>query len=107
MSDSYRIWLDLLGLAIAGYLVHGLYLVIYRLFFSPIAHFPGSKIAAATGWYETYLDVFKGGQFTFQIDRWHQQYGGLSIWLLLSYVNPLSISSRSDHSNKSLGNPHI
>ncbi|KAF6820849.1 cytochrome P450 [Colletotrichum plurivorum] len=63
-------------LAVAlGYLAYGFGLVIYRLYFSPIAHIPGSKLTAATGWYETYLDVFKGGQFTFQIEKWHQQYG--------------------------------
>ena len=50
-------------------------LTAYRLYLSPIAHFPGSKLTAATGWYETYLDVFKGGQFTFQLEKWHQQYG--------------------------------
>ncbi|KAK0506935.1 hypothetical protein JMJ35_010635 [Cladonia borealis] len=50
-------------------------LVIYRLYFSPVAHFPGSKLTAATGWIETYYDVFKGGQFTFQLQKWHEQYG--------------------------------
>ena len=79
MSDRHSLWLKLAGLAIAGHLIYGLCLVVYRLFFSDIAHFPGSKLTAATGWYETYLDVFKGGQFTFQIDRWHQQYGGLPL----------------------------
>ncbi|PNY20708.1 Trichodiene oxygenase [Tolypocladium capitatum] len=60
------------ALAFAAY---GVGLVIYRLYFSPISHIPGSKLTAITGWYETYLDVFKGGQFTFQIEKWHQQYG--------------------------------
>lgn len=55
--------------------VYKLSLICYRLLLSPIRHFPGSKLTAATGWYETYLDVFKGGQFTFQIQRWHEQYG--------------------------------
>ena len=52
-----------------------LFLVIYRLYFSPIAGFPGSKLTAVTGWYETYLDVVKGGQFTYQIEQWHMKYG--------------------------------
>ena len=55
-----------------------IYLVLlglYRLYWSPIASFPGSKLTAVSGWYETYLDVFKGGQFTFQVQKWHQQYG--------------------------------
>lgn len=65
----------LLLLSFLSYLVYLLGLVVYRLYFSPLAHFPGSKLAAATGWYETYLDVFKGGQFIFQLEKWHQQYG--------------------------------
>ena len=55
--------------------IYALSLVIYRLLFSPIAHFPGSKLTAITGWYEAYLDIIKGGQFTFQVEKWHQQYG--------------------------------
>ena len=48
---------------------------IYRLYFSPLARFPGSKLTAATGWIETYYDVYKGGQFTFQLQKWHEKYG--------------------------------
>lgn len=64
-----------LGYVPLVFLIYLLCLGIYRLFLSPIAHFPGSKLTAITGWYETYLDVYKGGQFTFQIEKWHQRYG--------------------------------
>lgn len=50
-------------------------LAIYRRFLSPIAGVPGSKLTAVTGWYETYFDVFKGGQFIFEIEKWHLKYG--------------------------------
>ena len=56
------------------YILYLLALVLYRLYLSPIAHFPSSKITAVSGWYGTYLDVVKGGQFTFQIQEWHRQY---------------------------------
>lgn len=52
-----------------SYFIYALSLVFFRLLISPIAHFPGSKLTAITGWYETYLDVFKGGQFTIQIQK--------------------------------------
>lgn len=56
-------------------LLYFISLITYRLFFSPIARVPGSKLAAATGWYETYFDIVLGGQFTFQIEQWHKKYG--------------------------------
>ena len=66
---------SVLGFCLYLYILYLLTLVLYRLYLSPIAHFPGSKITAVSGWYETYLDVVKGGQFTFQIREWHRQYG--------------------------------
>lgn len=50
-------------------------LAMYRLLLSPLSKVPGSKLTALTGWYETYLDVFKGGQFEFQVEKWHKRYG--------------------------------
>ena len=56
-------------------LLYFIAVLVYRLYFSPVARFPGPKLTAATGWVETYYDVFKGGQFTFQLQKWHEQYG--------------------------------
>ncbi|KAL8745471.1 MAG: hypothetical protein Q9190_002381 [Brigantiaea leucoxantha] len=66
---------SVLGLFAVGFPLYLLTLVIYRLFLSPLARFPGSKLTAASGWYETYLDVYRGGQFTFRIEEWHKRYG--------------------------------
>ena len=47
----------------------------YRLYFSPLAKFPGPKLAALTLWYEFYYDVVKRGRFTWKIAELHNQYG--------------------------------
>ncbi|KAI0812130.1 cytochrome P450 [Xylaria sp. FL0064] len=52
-----------------------LIIVFYRLYMSPLARFPGSKLAAATGWYEFYFDYWLNGQYIFEIERMHKKYG--------------------------------
>lgn len=61
-----------LALAVFLYI---LLVVIHRLLLSPLARFPGPKISAATGWYEFYHDVIRGGQFMFEIESMHAKYG--------------------------------
>ncbi|KAJ5084943.1 hypothetical protein NUU61_009522 [Penicillium alfredii] len=64
--------LPALGVTIAAYV---LWLAIDRLWLSPIAHFPGPKLAALTMWYEFYYDSFLEGQYTFRIAEMHRKYG--------------------------------
>ena len=77
-------------IASLGYIVLG---AIYRLYFSPIAKFPGPTLAALTFWYrsfpmkvfsklliryyryEFYYDVCLGGQYTFRLPALHAKYG--------------------------------
>ncbi|KAK5046635.1 hypothetical protein LTR84_007396 [Exophiala bonariae] len=57
---------------------YGLYIVIYRLYFHPLRHFPGPKWAAATYWYESYFDMFSGpytGRYVWKLESLHHKYG--------------------------------
>ncbi|KAL8858235.1 MAG: hypothetical protein Q9178_005247 [Gyalolechia marmorata] len=49
--------------------------VYFCFYSSPIARFPGRKIAALTLWYEFYYDVIKGGEYIWEIEKMHKQYG--------------------------------
>jgi hypothetical protein len=61
--------------AVLAIVVYTFSLVIYRLYFSPLAGFPGPKLTAATEWYEIYYNVAKGGKFFRKIPEWHEKYG--------------------------------
>lgn len=65
-------WIVILGAAVLFYLIGRTF---YRLHFSPLAKFPGPKLAALTLWYEGYYDIVKRGQYTFEIGRMHEKYG--------------------------------
>ncbi|KAL4881704.1 cytochrome P450 [Aspergillus karnatakaensis] len=48
---------------------------IRRLYFHPLAHIPGPRLAALTWWYEFYFDAIQPGQYVFKIQELHKQYG--------------------------------
>lgn len=50
-------------------------LIIYRLYFHPLAKFPGSKLAASSLWYEFYYNVILRGKFMWKLQEMHERYG--------------------------------
>ena len=66
-----RTWL----LAIPLICLYFIFVALYRLYFSPLANFPGPKLAALTSWVEFYHDVIRRGQYTFEIVKMHEKYG--------------------------------
>ncbi|KAJ1326613.1 cytochrome P450 family 628 [Microdochium nivale] len=70
-------WLaSLPGLAtVVGLYVLGL--SVYRLYFSPLSHIPGPKIAAVTSLYHAYWDLIGngGGQYIWVVQEMHRKYG--------------------------------
>ncbi|KAF2969443.1 hypothetical protein GQX73_g4102 [Xylaria multiplex] len=50
-------------------------LVIYRLFLSPLASFPGPVLAKITHWYEFYYNVLHVGKYYEKVRELHDKYG--------------------------------
>ena len=65
-------FVQIIAILISFYTLYG---AIYRLYLSPVASFPGPKLAALTFGYEFYYDVIKGGRYTWKISELHKQYG--------------------------------
>jgi len=65
-----HVWVGL-----AALVAYTLYGALWRLYWSPIAHIPGPRLAALTRLYEMYYDIWLGGQYTFKIIELHKQYG--------------------------------
>ena len=70
-------------------------LAMYRLYFHPLAEFPGRRLAVVTMWYEFYYDVIKRGQYVFEIQKMHEEYG------ILPFQSVQELRERADEwSNK-------
>ncbi|KAK6225057.1 hypothetical protein QIS74_03384 [Colletotrichum tabaci] len=66
---------QLAGLLFGLWLLYAAQLGVRRLYFSPISHIPGPRLAALTQYYEFYYDIVLRGQYTFKIIEMHREYG--------------------------------
>jgi hypothetical protein len=76
--------LSILLTTLGGWISYLFVLAIYRLYFHPLAKFPGPRLAALTNGYEFYYDAIKGGRYYKKIEKLHEKYG--------NYPTPLSLS---------------
>lgn len=84
----------LLLLSGALFLFYFIALGFYRIYFHPLAKFPGPKLAAISRWYEAYYDAWKQGHYIFKIDEMHRQYGATHVdaYFFFAFV-PLTLLS--------------
>lgn len=66
---------QLITTIVAVLLGHTLIGAIRRLYFHPLAHIPGPRLAALTWWYEFYFDCIQDSRYVFKMQELHQQYG--------------------------------
>ena len=78
--------LTIFWLPIAAAALYGAGLAIYRLFLSPLAKFPGPKLAALTRKYESYYEAYQNYEYLWKIKEMHKQYGEIIIPLTVSFT---------------------
>lgn len=59
---------------VAGISLYGFGLAVYRIYFHPLAKFPGPKLLAATTWYEALVDIGPH-DFPARLAALHKKYG--------------------------------
>lgn len=81
--------------------LYKLSIIVYRLYFHPLARFPGPKLTAATYLVQVYHDLFngEGGQFPFAYQEWHDQYGPIV------RINPDELHIRDSSYHETLFSP--
>ena len=85
------------------YLAYVLALVVYRLYYHPLAKFPGPRYAAISRWHEYYHEVVRKGQFSFVIQDYHRKYGKFCTYGCDTYGAPmlgLTVKARSSASSQ-------
>ena len=78
--------LTIFWLPIAAAALYGAGLAIYRLYLSPLAKFPGPKLAALTRKYESYYEAYQNYEYLWKIKEMHKQYGEIIIPLTVSFT---------------------
>jgi hypothetical protein len=73
----------MLGFIIGIVILWLVYTAYDRLVASPLAKFPGPRLAALTTWYQFYFDIIKGGRLPWHLAQLHQTYGEYArrLWL--------------------------
>jgi hypothetical protein len=54
------------------------FVALKRLYLHPLSEFPGPKLAAITGWFESYHEAVLGGTYVKRYEDWHRKYGMVS-----------------------------
>lgn len=79
-GDGRSLTLVLAAISSCGLFLCLVYGAVWRLYFSPIAAFPGPRFAALTFLNQLYYDIILGGKYTWKIADYHKTYGMFSDW---------------------------
>lgn len=69
-------FLNIAAAVLVAWLTTKLYSILYNLFVSPLASFPGPK-AVSTGWYKAYQELYLGRNWIDVLRELHALYGDI------------------------------
>lgn len=68
-------WREIIALSLFLSVLYGSVVAFYRLYFAPVAAFPGPLLAGLTFFYQFYYDWVKSGQYYLKVEEMHKKYG--------------------------------
>lgn len=64
-----------LAVTVGGLVLYFFAKCIYNIYFHPLSHIPGPKLAIIGPYLEFYHDVVRDGQYLWEIKKMHEKYG--------------------------------
>ncbi|KAH9177310.1 putative P450 monooxygenase [Lactarius sanguifluus] len=88
--------------ALAAILSLFVWRIVYNLYFHPLSHFPGPKLAACSGLWLAYRELIKGESLSDLRAQLHRQYGEIVRWAPneLHFSNPAAYNDIYNNKNK-------
>lgn len=74
LADEHLLRTVLFRLA-TFYLVWKTVAIVYSVYFGSLSKFPGPKMAAATQWYRTYIELVQNISMSTKLKELHEKYG--------------------------------
>jgi len=90
-------WAGLAAIFLLSALTYYVALIVYRLWFHPIADFPGPPLARATFWYEFYYSYIRVGAYYLKVKEMHEKYGPYAIHFAVAENLTCSRTHCQDH----------
>ncbi|KAH9002867.1 putative P450 monooxygenase [Lactarius deliciosus] len=92
----------LVPVALAAILSPFLWRIVYNLYFHPLSHFPGPKLAACSRLWLAYRELIKGESLSDLRAQLHRQYGEIIRWAPneLHFSNPAAYNDIYNNKNK-------
>ncbi|KAI9459897.1 putative P450 monooxygenase [Lactarius psammicola] len=88
--------------ALAAILTFSVWRIVYNLYFHPLSHFPGPRLAACSRLWLAYRELIKGDSLGDLREQLHRQYGEIIRWAPneLHFSNPAAYNDIYNNRNK-------